>query len=1247
MPPNNDPTRDPGHRDPVSDSKYSDPTGEPSYNYQPTSDPYDEPGGLYDDSTSEPRGYSDPTAHIREMANPNRHRGEPGGLSGSQLKNKEEGTTGASKASRLAAGGLAGLAKAEGQGNAGSGDTPFSYTNNGPRLAGARSFFQKHRKKIIASSLAGAGLLPIIAMVLFILGSLKLPHFIENVAAWRFAKLTRQYRQSMSNVMEEKSSLDSLPDEEQVKAKAKYGKYATFDKVNRLRPNRVLQSLQTNDRVQYNYKTTLTGRQKLTSITFAPNEDTRVKVTVKVPSGKFDRIIHPIRTIDRYHAISEALNSAMKAHDPKIPLITRSLATKQVLKAAGASLKGMAASRYLGKSNQSAVDAAQKAFDDSAKKLEDSKTKVDALQKEFQKLLQERGDYHASEYLPVFQESLAAGSALDFAFKAYEADPTSSDLMRAVLDAGERWQKATDALDAKAKIYADMGAKLDAVTKDLGDARSALSKAFTEHNSLIQDLRDGVALGDRDAKIAIEQEAFEVAHRDGGIAGLTSENMREVADEANQTEKDAVKDNKQIGDMIDKGQDIPDSVNQVVEKSLNANNLKSFIDTAVKYVNPVYDIAVPVCMAYDGSKITSESVDAHHDAVVSEGAYVLAANDQQKLGATFNAPAANAMNWKLGNIQESNAIRRVSGKPVDTTEGINGQRTTLGTYGEYTIFDVFHMGVLNSSADKLCPVLSNFWVGAGLGVVSLGIKAVAAILSGGTAPAVEQSAEQAAKTALTTAVKNAIKTATKKTIRSFGAAGRFAKKFASDTAKYGAATAAATFLASMVVHDKMGNFASGLEHDVAFTDNVDEGVDALSSDMDRENFYGRALNNEEIANSHNADRAEVSYNNERLSAFDRYLALENPNSLATRMIITTGSLLNRSAFASILNSLASLFNPIGLSSKLFATANAQGVLAAGTKDTEDYGNVQWGYSNAELNLMRQDSYASPDENAFLLDSSGQEANIEADYAQCYSLSIGKLLENHKLKRDESGDVLNQGDCSPLNLGPNNPKYGDLVFRWRLKHNYENTTDTLLGVQEPSKFTATNVGTLGGIPTGTAQQLAQQIIDNPNITFQTPIEEAAMSYIAQTGHARECGAPPVSPTLLGVLLAAAKKYKFVIGVVVDGHGCDSGYHPQGMAADLNGVSNLDGSISTGKRITGNNGASSTKYALPADQEELLRQFYGDLGELLGKAPGGAGMGQVTCFTRGDPNKNANVGYFTDVCNHLHIDVGTHGSRGRAI
>ena len=1171
--------------------------------------------------------YDDKGGYTRRLS-PGAHR------SRKSLKDDEESAGGGpGRLAGVAANGIGSLLNKESN----TPDTPFSYkgSDGKAKMGGARGFLNKHKKKVIAGSLAGIGVLPLLALLIFLMGALKIPHFVENVAAWRFAKLTRQYRASVQNVIGEKNAIDSLDDAARAKATARYGRFQAFDKVNRLRPNKVLQSLHSSDRIQYNYKKTLTGRQKLVSITLAPGEDARTKITVKVPSGKFDRILHPFRTVDQYKTISSALDSAMKAHDPKIPLLTRTLATRAVLKKAGASLKGMTASKYLGKDTQSAdlkklyndmVTNAQK-YNALAKQLNDLMTQYDEVYKADQA-------FYKNEWTPAYQKWLKAHSAWTIAYGKYSkiANPTVDD-MKALTGVGDDMFNASNEFDAARAKSAEFKTKLEALRGDMDNIRGQMKTLYNERIAIQEDVgKNGGTLSDRDAKIALEQEVYEQAHRNGGIAGITNDNTKQIADDANEEMDKAMQDKESVGELVDKGQDVPDSVNRAIEKGLNPGNLKAVADKVVGFANPIYDIAVPVCMAYDGSKITLEDVDAKHDSMVSEASFTLATADQQKGGTNFTTTMAGAMNWKLGNVQDSNAIRRVSGKPVNTLDSVGSQRTDLGTYGEYTIFDVFHLGMLNGAADSMCPTLTNFWVGVGVGVANLAIMAVASFFTGGAAGAAEvtatKAAEEAAEEALTQAVKRVITTATKKAIKSFASGGRFAKEYAKSTVKYGAAAAAATFLATMIVNAKAGLNSSGAEKDVAFDDNVDQGTELLSSDMGKGNFYARPLSNAEIAQSHVADRAEMAYNLKQQSSYERYLAMDNPNSLVARIAITTGSLLDRSMFASLLNSMATLFNPVGLSSKLFSDLNAKTTIAAADENTEDYGNVQWAYSVGELNLMKQDSYASPSENELRLDESGKEADITAKYDKCFQNSMGTLLTSGDIKRNEQGDITG-GDCAPSNLGPNNPEFGDLVFRWRLKKNYANTTDTLLGIQDPSANAANSAPTGStDIPSGTAQQLAQQILNNGNIDFQVkPAQENAFEKIAATGHATQCGAPAINPKILGVILAAAKSYKIVIGVLTDGHDCNGGNHPKGQAIDINGVNALDGSDGTGRFITESNYKSSA----------ILKKFYGDMGNILAQA-GGGGMGQIQCFSS-KPALNNNVTYFDDTCNHLHVDVGS--------
>lgn len=171
-----------------------------------------------------------------------------------------------------------------------------------------------------------------------------------------------------------------------------------------------------------------------------------------------------------------------------------------------------------------------------------------------------------------------------------------------------------------------------------------------------------------------------------------------------------------------------------------------------------------------------------------------------------------------------------------------------------------------------------------------------------------------------------------------------------------------------------------------------------------------------------------------------------------------------------------------------------------------------------------------------------------------------------------------------------------------------------------------------VPSGTAAELASRILANANISFQTASERTWFTEITRDGTmANDCGGRvAISPKLLGVLLVAAAKYKVVVGVLSEGHGCDTGFHPKGMAVDLNGVNPAPGGpTGTG---TGNILHWDT---MTAAQMTFAKGFYGYVGQIL-SANGGGGMGQVQCMV--SPPKSAGVVYFTDTCNHLHVDVG---------
>jgi hypothetical protein len=162
----------------------------------------------------------------------------------------------------------------------------------------------------------------------------------------------------------------------------------------------------------------------------------------------------------------------------------------------------------------------------------------------------------------------------------------------------------------------------------------------------------------------------------------------------------------------------------------------------------------------------------------------------------------------------------------------------------------------------------------------------------------------------------------------------------------------------------------------------------------------------------------------------------------------------------------------------------------------DYGNVQFGWSQDEENLIASNQTYQPLENQKILDDSGNEAAIAQKYAACFGYiynqngdgkfdptdpngqltlndgpgddgSIGTMLALGYVIRDVNGNVVNAGDptqsgnyglCSPNNLSYNSsdplaadpdsgsPKYHDMIFRFRLAMAYDTTIDQLSNTQ---------------------------------------------------------------------------------------------------------------------------------------------------------------------------------------------------------
>ncbi|MDB5177169.1 MAG: peptidase [Candidatus Saccharibacteria bacterium] len=160
-----------------------------------------------------------------------------------------------------------------------------------------------------------------------------------------------------------------------------------------------------------------------------------------------------------------------------------------------------------------------------------------------------------------------------------------------------------------------------------------------------------------------------------------------------------------------------------------------------------------------------------------------------------------------------------------------------------------------------------------------------------------------------------------------------------------------------------------------------------------------------------------------------------------------------------------------------------------------------------------------------------------------------------------------------------------------------------------------------------------LVNNPNITYTNPKTKADLEKnCAGQTVINVCGQPmTIDPQLAKTINTLSSKYKILInnfGYGDDRSTCDTGQHPKGKAIDINGIEMADGSGGTGTGIT---------YGDPA-KDKVLSQFATDWINTLPAGSGGIGQkGCSSTFQPTLPSGDNGGNFFSDSCDHLHIDV----------
>jgi hypothetical protein len=552
--------------------------------------------------------------------------------------------------------------------------------------------------------------------------------------------------------------------------------------------------------------------------------------------------------------------------------------------------------------------------------------------------------------------------------------------------------------------------------------------------------------GDSPTQAELEQarEAYAAIDQEQQASRIpTTEDLRDAVNTVDQeTTADVASDSKLLQILNNGG------VDPAVSTTLQNAFSSSVVTKALGALNPVVGVGLPLCIIYDGSLENSgPTIDEQTTEEQRSYYYISSAADQEKYGET-TGEAVGALNNQMGDITQANAEVRANGGIVDTSNTLSAEASADG---QYTVLDALLgssvAGPLDASANILCPVISDTGAVIGLTIIQL----VAALATGGVSEGAEEGAGVAAESALGTFAQNML---SRFATQGAGKVGGKIGDIVSDTVGTGAKIAGATIAAKLVVLSDSSTLHDGLEEGTDLTNEADAGGNFTANQLEQQMFYGRPLTACEASQGDEASQAQLAEKVESESTYNRYADIMNPNSLANKLSVDVSGLTKPSIVSSLVSFGDALLEPVKSLSGMFATLSPSTAFAAtgcGNDDSSDYGNVQFGWPQSEENLIRSNPTYGLLVNQEILDKASNTAEVSAiasTYGKCFTDTVGTLLSGSdnggkpEIVRDQNGNVLDKGLCSPTNLGPNNPKYGDFVFRWRLANRYSNVLDQL-------------------------------------------------------------------------------------------------------------------------------------------------------------------------------------------------------------
>ncbi len=728
----------------------------------------------------------------------------------------------------------------------------------------------------------------------------------------------------------------------------------------------------------------------------------------------------------------------------------------------------------------------------------------------------------------------------------------------------------------------------------------------------------------------------------------SSAKINEAAKELDESVATCVKDTACAKEVID-------GEPTTIRNKLGTLVKESGLEKGVGYASTIYAVAFPLCMIYDGSIQKAGPLIDNNNKALQRSFYSVSTGADQAAAGEASGPALEGMNDRLGDISGSIAQQRGSGE-VDQISLDTAPNPQASATGEFTAFNAL-LGKnaasdgLSSVADTVCPVLTNVWVGLGLGAIELAFAFLtggsseigAGAAKGGAEIVVKESTEGifkrmataftgkfAAKEASVVVVDEVAKITLRKKLLNFGT------KVVRDVA----IIEAGTLLMRAIVSARANTYYNGLSRDGALINEADAGGAIHGNELCRKMQYCRPLTKEEVVADATETKRYLAQEQQNLPASQRYFALSNPSSLLSTVAVNTNNQASiylkkpQQIFTSLLSSISGSFKQFGA---LALSGNQKMAFAASPESANPYHLVMFAWTPGEEALAKTAPYQFVN-NEIALKNKNLDA-IEEKYGKCFDPektggSIGSLLAEEAIVRDKSGDVVaDDGICSPENLGPNNPTEGDLVFRWRLSKRYENTLDHLNDLSEitpeSDDVAPTPGGDIGNPVTVGSVTCPENLEAHPTLAgyFKMPTAPNNEYHIYST-QARRYGSKQLVCVLYTVGMAYSKVYPgksyLDIGDLnASGHKS----HNWGVAVDLD----ANGQI---------RGADHTKGSYSTEATITLGKMFIDTGVIRNIwwcDPGDGSLDAIKAYavSKGTPLKGAKC--IEGHANHFHVDI----------